>query len=86
MISTPEQFDLYIKNKTKELMEAWKAYPPTENEIMTKAIIDYQYNSIVTLLNAINKLSHTQHEMYKDLSSRLKKIENKISETEIKNK
>jgi hypothetical protein len=78
MITTPEQFDLYIKDKTKELMEAWKAYPPTENEIMTKAIIDYHYNSIVAVLNAINKLSSTQHEMYNDLCSRLNKIESEI--------
>jgi hypothetical protein len=78
MITTPEQFDLYIKDKTKELMEAWKAYPPTENEIMTKAMIDYQYNSIVAVLNAINKLSSTQHEMYNDLLSRLNKIESEI--------
>lgn len=84
MITTPEQFDLYIKNKTKELMEAWEACPPTENEIMTKAIIDYQYNSIVAVLNAINKLSANQHEMYNDLSSRLNKIENEIKE--LKNK
>jgi hypothetical protein len=74
MITTPEQFDLYIKNKTKELMEAWEACPPTENEIMTKAIIDYQYNSIVAVLNAINKLSANQHEMYNELSSRLNKM------------
>jgi hypothetical protein len=78
MITTPEQFDFYIKTKTNELMEAWKACPPTENEIMTKAIIDYQYNSIVAVLNAINKLSSTQHEMYNDLSSRLNKIENEV--------
>ncbi len=78
MITTPEQFDLYIKNKTKELMEAWKACPPTENEIMAKAIIDYQCTSIITVLNAINKLSANQHEMYNDLSNRLNKIEIEI--------
>jgi hypothetical protein len=84
MITTPEQFDLYIKNKTKELMEAWKACPPTENEIMAKAIIDYQYNSIIAVLNAINKLSTNQHEMYNDLSNKLNKIE--IEFKEINNK
>jgi hypothetical protein len=52
MITTPEQFDFYIKDKTKELMEAWKACPPTENEIMAKAIIDYQCTSIIAVLNA----------------------------------
>lgn len=45
---------------------------------MIKAIIDYQYNSIVAVLNAINKLSSTQQEMYKDLSDRLNKIESEI--------
>lgn len=75
MITTPEQFDFYIKDKTKELMESWKACPPTENEIMAKAIIDYQCTSIITVLNAINKLSANQHEMYNDLSNRLNKIE-----------
>ncbi len=78
MITTPEQFDFYIKDKTKELMEAWKACPPTENEIMAKAIIDYQCTSIIAVLNAINKLSTNQHEMYNDLSNRLNKIENEV--------
>jgi hypothetical protein len=78
MITTPEQFDAYIKTKTNELMDAWKAFPPTENEIMTKAILDYQFNSIVAVLNAINKLSANQHEMYDDLSNRLNKIENEV--------
>jgi hypothetical protein len=51
---------------------------------MTKAIIDYQYYSIFAVVNTINKLISTQHEIYNDFSSCVNKIENEIME--LKNK
>jgi hypothetical protein len=75
---TPEQFDLYIKEKNLELTEAWKAIPPKETEVMTKAIIDYQYKATMALLNAIQQMNSINNNRNLVIMSRLDEIENEI--------
>lgn len=78
MSMTPEQFDMYIKQKNAELTEAWKAIPPTENEIMAKAIIDYQYKATMTLMNAIQEMNLINAKRDNIVLTKLNEIERKL--------
>ena len=78
MSMTPEQFDIYIKQKNAELTEAWKAIPPTENEIIAKAIIDYQYKATMALMNAIQEMNLINAKRDNIVMNKLNEIERKL--------
>lgn len=75
---TPEQFDLYIKEKNLELTDAWKAIPPTETEVLTKGIIDYQYKATTALMNAIQEMHAVNSRRDSVIMKKLEEIENKL--------
>lgn len=75
MAMNPEQFDLYIKEKTNELAGAWKAIPPTEMEVLTKAIIDYQHKATIATLEAIEKVNAVNYNNWVQIMNKLEKIE-----------
>lgn len=75
---TPEQFDFYIKEKSLELTEAWKAIPPTETEVLTKAIIDYQYKATTVLMNAIQEMNAVNSNRDSLIMQKLSEIESKL--------
>lgn len=78
MAYTPEQFDLFLKEKSAELTEAWKAFHPTEGEVHAKAIIDYQYNATVAILKAIQEMATIQLDRHGEILKRMNEIESKI--------
>ena len=78
MAMTAEQFDIYIKDKTNELTQAWQAFPPTEIEVMAKAIIDYQYNATTAILNSINVMNQANHNRFTQMMEKIKELEDKI--------
>lgn len=80
MAMNAKQFDLYMKVKHQELTEAWKAIPPTESEVMTKAIIDYQYKATTAVLDAINNMNTANHDRWAQLMVKIERIEKKLSE------
>ena len=75
---TPEQFDLYIKKTNEELTTAWKAAPPTDTEVMAKAIIDYQYKATTALMNTIQQMNSLNHQRWQTIMTRLDELENEI--------
>ena len=82
MSMTPEQFDIYIKQKNSELTEAWKAIPPTENEVIAKAIIDYQYKATMALMNAIQEMNSMNAKRENLMMNKLDEIERKLKAEE----
>lgn len=80
MAMTPEQFDLYMKNKHQELTEAWQAFPPTEIEIMTKAIMDYQYKATTAIIKMIDNMNAINYDRWSQIMAKLEKIENDLKQ------
>lgn len=78
MTMTPEQFDLYIKQKNTELTEAWKAIPPSDTEVIAKAIIDYQFKATTALMNAMQEMNTVNYKRWTAIMTRLDEIENEI--------
>lgn len=71
---TPENFDNYIKNRTQSLSQSKETFALSENEMMTKVIMEFQYNSILASLNSMDKLSSTESERYLTLTKELLKM------------
>lgn len=80
MAMTPEQFDAFIIQTQVELMDAWKAVPPTETEVMAKAIMDYQYKATTAIMNTINNMNAINHNRWSQVMAKLEKIENDLEE------
>lgn len=78
MAMTPEQFDAFIIQTQVELTDAWKAVPPTETEVMTKAIIDYQYKATTALMDTINNMNAINHNRWSQVMAKLEEIENSL--------
>jgi len=75
MTMTPENFDNFINEITAELKKAWELNPPTENEIMTKAIIDYQNKVTIAILNAIQNLYASNNNQLHLLNLKINELE-----------
>ncbi len=82
MAMSPEQFDVYIKTKSAELTDAWKAIPPTANEVIAKAILDYQYKATVALMNAIQEMNNVISQRDFAILEKLEEIEKRFKKEE----
>jgi hypothetical protein len=80
MAMTPEQFDAHIILKTAELTDAWKAVPPTETEVLTKVILDYQYKAATVIIDTINNMNAMNENRWSQIMTKLQKIEKDLEQ------
>lgn len=82
----PQEFENYLLTTRQELTEAFKFGEVTENEVLTKVVLDYQQKIAISLFNKIDHMSgliiESKNSIIKDNRERFELIMKKIEPSE----
>lgn len=83
---TPQEFENYLLTTRQELTDAFKFGEVTENEVLTKVVLDYQQKIAISLFNKLDHMSgliiESKNSIIKDNRERFELIMKKIEPSE----